>query len=166
MLSARFVHFWFGIAFLIVYLCLKRQRQEGRTLLHPLALAVWLPALYLGSALPDWDIQLFGIGAHRNPLFHSAVPYFCLAYVWRRTGLGRAWHNAGGLRLRMAAQVGFALGLSSHLVLDILQYGDVRWIPGNTLGKLWLAGHAAILGLVAWYPQPARRGTLSLRSMR
>jgi hypothetical protein len=162
--SARLQHFWFGVAFLLTYVWIKRQRQEGIMLLHPLALAVALPVLYLGSALPDWDIRLLGIGAHRNPLFHSAAAYFCLAYVCRWIGLERAVHNAGGIRLTMAAQVGFALGLSSHLVLDILQYGDVRWLSGSTLDKAWLGGNAVLLGLVAWYPQRVHHRTLGLRS--
>src|SRR5262245_50659749 len=109
--SARLQHFWFGVAFLLAYMWIKRQRQEGGLLLHPLALAVALPILYLGSALPDWDIKLLGIGAHRNPLFHSAAAYFCLAYLGRWMGLERTVHNAAGIRLRIAAQVGFALGL-------------------------------------------------------
>jgi hypothetical protein len=162
--SARFEHFWFGVAFLLAYLWIKRPYREGVLLLHPLALAVALPVLYLGSALPDWDIKLWGIGAHRNPLFHSAAAYFCLTYLWRRLGLERAVHNTGGVRLQVAAQVGFALGLCSHLVLDILQYGDVRWLSGSTMDKAWLGGNAAILGLAAWYPQRARRRALGLRS--
>jgi LexA-binding, inner membrane-associated putative hydrolase len=162
--SARFQHFWFGVAFLLTYVWIKRQRQEGIMLLHPLALAVALPVLYLGSALPDWDIKLLGIGAHRNPLFHSAAAYFCLAYLWRCMGLERTVHTAAGVRLKLAAQVGFALGLSSHLVLDMLQYGDVRWLSGSTLDKAWLGVNAAILGLAAWYPQRVRNRALSLRS--
>ena len=39
------------------------------------------------------------------------------------------------------------------MVLDVWHYGDVRWIPGDTLGRLWLSGHALLLGLVAWYLQ-------------
>lgn len=156
--TARFIHFWFGVGFLLAYLWLKQRRAEGRILLQPLALAVALPVLYLGSALPDWDIKLFGIGAHRNPLFHSAAPYFFLGFLCRLAGLGRALRNAGGMRLKVAAQVSFALGLSSHLVLDILQYGDVRWLSGNTLGKAWLGGNAVLLGLVAWFPHMQGRG--------
>jgi hypothetical protein len=130
-----------------------------------LALAVLVPVLYLGSALPDWDIRLFGIGAHRNPLFHSAVPYFGLGYAWRKIGLEEVVHQVGGWRLVVAAQVGFALGLSSHLLLDIVQYGDVRWIPGGTLDRLWLAGHAVLLGLAAWYPGNTHHRAGHLRSM-
>jgi hypothetical protein len=39
------------------------------------------------------------------------------------------------------------------MVLDVWDYGDVRWIPGNTLGRLWLSGHALLLGLVGWHVQ-------------
>jgi hypothetical protein len=103
--------------------------------------------------LPDWDITVFGIGGHRNPLFHSSIPYFCLAWLWRKLGLAEVVHNIGGPRLGIAFHVALTLGLASHMVLDIWQYGNVRWIPGGTLDRLWLSGHALLLGLIAWYPQ-------------
>ena len=84
MSSARFEHFIFGIALWVAYLYLKRQRGDG-LLLHPVALAVTVPVLYVGTALPDWDITVFGIGGHRNPLFHSSIPYF----AW--PGCGASW---------------------------------------------------------------------------
>ena len=118
-----------------------------------LFVVVALPALYVGSALPDWDITLFSIGAHRNPLFHSALPYFFAGYLSRRLGLLTLLHHVGATTLIVPMQIGFALGLGSHLLLDIVQYGDVRWIPGGTLDRLWLALHTGILVLVAWYPQ-------------
>ena len=152
MSSARFEHFIFGIALWVAYLYLKRQRGDRR-LLHPVILAVTVPVLYLGTALPDWDIMLFGIGGHRNPLFHSSIPYFCLAWLWRKLGLAEVVHNIGGPRLGLAFHVALTLGLASHMVLDIWQYGNVRWIPGGTLDRLWLSGHALLLGLIAWYPQ-------------
>jgi hypothetical protein len=62
-------------------------------------------------------------------------------------------------------QIGFALGLGSHLLLDILQYGDVRWIPGGTLDRLWLALHAGILLLVVWYPQQVSATYARLRHL-
>jgi hypothetical protein len=73
-------------------------------------------------------------------------------------GLEGALRNTGGQRLQVAARVSFALGLSSHLVLDILQYGDVRWLSGRTLDKAWLAGNAGLLGVVAWFPHLEDRG--------
>ena len=154
MSSARFEHFIWGIVCWAVYVLLKKRRGD-RLLLHPLALVATLPGLYLGTALPDWDITLFSIGAHRNPLFHSAIPYFFLAWLWRKLGLAEVAYTIGGPRLEIALHVGLTLGLASHMMLDLWDYGDVRWIPGETLGRLWLSGHALLLGLVAWYPQYA-----------
>jgi hypothetical protein len=149
---ARFWHFWFAVAFFLAYLWLKHRRPESRLLLHPLALALAVPLLYLGSAISDWDIRLLGIGRHRNPLFHSAVPYYFLAYLWHLLVLQTKQSSTFGQRLSLAFHVSLALGLSSHLVLDVIQYGDVRWIPGGGLDRLWLSGNAALLGLVAWFP--------------
>jgi hypothetical protein len=112
-----------------------------------------LPTLYIGSALPDWDITLFSIGAHRNPLFHSALPYFFAGYLSRKLRVVPVLYHLGAASLIAPMQTGFALGLASHLLLDIMQYGDVRWIPGGTLDRLWLAIHAGLLLLLVWYPQ-------------
>jgi hypothetical protein len=68
------------------------------------------------------------------------------------------------VRLVVGAQVGFVLGLCSHLVLDMIQYGDIRWLSGDTFGKLWLALHSVLLALVAWSPPYARHHAFSLRS--
>lgn len=152
MSSARLEHFLWGIVLAVVYLWLKKRRGD-RLLLHPVLWVATVPVLYLGTALPDWDIALFGIGGHRNPLFHSAIPYFCLAWVWHKLRLSEVVHTIGGPHLDRALHVGLALGLASHLLLDVWQYGNVRWIPGGTLDRLWLSGHGLLLGLLAWYPQ-------------
>jgi hypothetical protein len=166
MASARLWHFVAGLVLLAGYLSLKKPRGAG-------AFRRWLPfvvgtvpALYVGSALPDWDITLFSIGAHRNPLFHSALPYVFLGYLSAKLRLLSVVHALGASALVVPVKVGFALGLSSHLLLDILQYGDVRWLPGGTLDRLWLAGHAVLLWIAAWYPQSALGTTLGLRSVR
>ena len=166
MSMARFWHFWAGIAFLILYLGGKFRRLEGRILMHPLALALLLPFTYLGTALPDWDIWILGIGKHRNPFFHSAFPYLLAALVWRLAGVDTRLRSPLAVRLATAIQVGFVLGLSSHLFLDVVQYGDVRWLSGNTMGKLWLAIHAALLLLSAWFPHCARHQAFSVRNTR
>jgi len=163
MSSARLEHFIWGIVCWIVYVVLQKRRGDRR-LLHPLALVATVPVLYLGTALPDWDITLLGIGGHRNPLFHSAVPYVCLAWLWRKVGLAEVADALAGPRLNIALHVGLTLGLASHLLLDVWQYGDVRWLPGGTLDRLWLSGHALLLGLVAWYSQYALSPPTTLRS--
>ena len=151
--SARFWHFVVGLICLGGYLYARRQRQGHGSDSLILFVVAAIPALYIGSALPDWDITLFSIGAHRNPLFHSALPYFFAGYLSRQLGLISCLHRVGAIALIAPVQIGFALGLGSHLLLDILQYGDVRWIPGGTLDRLWLALHTGILLLVVWYPQ-------------
>lgn len=163
MSSARHWHLWVGLAFLVLYLLGKHHHIEERLLLHPLGLALLIPALYLGTALPDWDIRLLGIGAHRNPIFHSAILYFLAALLWRLAGGDRWIGSPLAVRLIVAVQVGLCLGLSSHMVMDIIQYGDVRWLTGATLGKLWLAVHAVLLAVAAWTPRYAHNSTFSLR---
>lgn len=163
MSNARFWHFWCGIAFFVVYLLLKQQFRQSRIFLHPLFLAVALPMLYLGTALSDWDIRFLGIGGHRNPIFHSAIPYLILAYLWGKIGYHPTADELTGQRLVVGAHVGLAIGLCSHMVLDIAQYGDVRWIPGGQLDRLWLAGNAVLLGLAAWYPRYIPRPSVGMR---
>ncbi len=149
---ARFEHLLAGVVLWVVCLWWHQRRGE-KTLLHPVAVLLAMPGLYLGTALSDWDIWLLGIGGHRNPLFHSALPYFVLAWVWRTVGIEAMIQRLGGVRLNLAVHVGFSVGLASHMLLDIWQYGDVRWIPGGTLDRLWLGGHAALLGGVACFPR-------------
>jgi hypothetical protein len=149
---ARREHFIWGVVLWVAYLWLQYQRGQ-KTLLHPVALVLAVPVVYLGTALPDWDIWLLGIGRHRNPIFHSAIPYFLLAWVWRKAGLEGGMQRLGGARVNMAWHIAFSIGLASHLLLDIWQYGDVRWITGRTLDRLWLGGHAVLLAFVVWFPR-------------
>jgi hypothetical protein len=58
-----------------------------------------------------------------------------------------------------AIYISFALGLSSHLVLDVIQYGDVRWIPGGTLDRLWLTANAVVLAIAAWFTSATLKST-------
>ena len=159
MSRARLEHFLFGLALWAVYLWLK-QRRGAPWLLHPVVVVATMPILYLDTALSDWDITVFGIGGHRNPLFHSSLPYFCLAWLWWKLGLA----DITGARLSVVLHVGLTLGLASHLLLDVWQYGNVHWIPERTLDQLWLSGHALLLGLIAWYPQYALASTAKPRS--
>lgn len=146
MSKARFEHWLAGLLCVLLYVLLTRRRGEPLPL-HPLACLVALPVLYLGTAIPDWDIWLLGIGRHRNPVFHSAGPYL----LWRLVGCAEVPARLGWPRLAVALDVNFALGLASHMILDVIQYGDVRWLTGNTLGKLWLSAHAVLLLGIAWH---------------
>jgi hypothetical protein len=40
-------------------------------------------------------------------------------------------------------------------VLDVIQYGNVKWIPGGTLDRLWLTVNAAVLAMAAWFASAA-----------
>jgi hypothetical protein len=152
--SARLTHFIFAIVFLAVYLVGKSKRGTGISSAQCGYLVVTLPVLYLGSAISDWDLSLLGIGGHRNPLFHSSMPFFVLMAIDRWTGLTALLPS-----LMSAVYISFALGLSSHLVLDVIQYGDVRWIPGGTLDRLWLTVNAMVLAIAAWFAASAPKST-------
>ena len=144
--SARLTHFIFAIIFLAAYLAGQSKRGNGISGTQLVYLVVTLPVLYLGSSISDWDISFFGIGGHRNPLFHSSLAYFILVFLGRWTGL-----TALLPALMAAVYISFALGLSSHLVLDVIQYGNVKWIPGGTLDRLWLTLNAVVLAIAAWF---------------
>jgi hypothetical protein len=93
-------------------------------------IALALIPCYLGTVFPDLDITLLGIGAHRNPLFHSALSFFVLWWLVRRQGL-----------ILQVVVLGYGVGLASHLWWDALLYGDVRWLPGGAIDRLWLASN-------------------------
>ena len=100
------------------------------------AVGVFLAALvpcYLGTVFPDLDITLLGIGGHRNPLFHSSVSFFVLVLLVRQ--------QARFLHILVA---GYGVGLASHLWWDIIYFGDVRWLPGGTIDRLWLGVHGLL----------------------
>ena len=83
---------------------------------------------YFGTVFSDLDITLLGIGEHRNPIFHSGVLFFLILFVARR-------FKSIFLALIIA---GFGVGLGSHLIWDLFDQADVRWIPGGFLDSSWL----------------------------
>lgn len=97
---------------------------------------------YLGTVFSDLDITLLGIGSHRNPLFHSSLSYLVLYFLLRQEG-----------RILRIFLIGYGVGLASHLWWDVVYYGDVRWLPGSTLDRLWLAGN----GLLCFIPPSSRQ---------
>ena len=99
---------------------------------------------YLGTVFPDLDIWFLGFGSHRNPLFHSSLSFLVLALLVH--GRGR-W-----LHLLVA---GYGVGLASHLWWDVVYFGDVRWLPGSNIDRLWL-GINGLLCLIT----PSRRALL------
>lgn len=139
----RAVHGWLGTVFLLAYVWLFRRGGAAPGPV-PFFLIALLPA-YAGTAFPDLDILLLGIGGHRNPLFHSALIYVLPLAMLRRLP---PWPRA--------MLVGFALGLGSHLLWDAIDYGDVRWISGGTADRIWLIAN----GLICLVP-PGRKHTPS-----
>ena len=123
----RAEHSLVGILLLMGYVAIRAKSR---------AVSVFFLALipcYLGTVFPDWDIKLLGIGGHRNPLFHSSLSFFVLALL-----VGR---QAGFLATLVA---GYGVGLASHLWWDVVYYGDVRWLPGGALDRLWLGVHGLL----------------------
>lgn len=130
--AARAEHSLVGILLLMAYVALVVRRQAG----YRQALGVFFLMLmpcYVGTVFPDLDITFFGIGGHRNPLFHSSLSFLILLACVRRQ------HRF--LQLLVA---GYGVGLASHLWWDVLYYGDVRWLPGGTSDRLWLGAHGLL----------------------
>jgi len=128
----RAEHSLVGILLLMGYMAIRAESQAhtGR------AIGVFFLALlpcYLGTVFPDLDITLLGIGSHRNPLFHSSLSYLMLVLL-----VGR---QPGFLHTVVA---GYGVGVASHLWWDVLDYGDVRWLPGGAIDRLWLGVHGLL----------------------
>lgn len=142
----RAEHSLVGILMLMGYVYVCVDRRESRMSAIPFFALALIPC-YLGTVFPDLDIRLLGIGGHRNPLFHSSLSFFLLLGV---VGRRRIW-----LQPLIA---GYGIGLASHLWWDIVEYGDVRWLPGGTIDRLWLGvnGLACLLPLIPSASQ--RRG--------
>ena len=39
---------------------------------------------------------------------------------------------------------GYGVGLGSHLWWDVVDYGNVLWLPGGVLDRLWLGVHGLL----------------------
>jgi hypothetical protein len=127
--AARAEHSLVGIILLMAYVSRFMDTRETRLGAVTFFLLALIPC-YLGTVFPDLDITLLGIGAHRNPLFHSSLSFLVLWWVARRQSV-----------ILQAVVLGYGVGLASHLWWDALYYGDVRWLPGGVADRLWLAGH-------------------------
>jgi hypothetical protein len=125
----RAEHSLIGILFLMAYVWRFVDRQQTRLGAVAFFLMALIPC-YLGTVFPDLDISLLGIGAHRNPLFHSSLSFFVLLWLVRHQGV-----------MLQAMVLAYGIGLASHLLWDTVFYGNVRWLPGGNLDRLWLAAH-------------------------
>ena len=128
--AARAEHSLVGIIFLMAYVSRFMDTAETRLGAVTFFLVALIPC-YLGTVFPDLDITLLGIGAHRNPLFHSSLSFLVLWWVVRRQSV-----------ILQGVVLGYGVGLASHLWWDTLFYGDVRWLPGGMADRLWLGANA------------------------
>jgi hypothetical protein len=128
----RATHSLVGIILLMAYVSRFVRKEESRLGAVTFFFLALIPC-YLGTVFPDLDITLLGIGAHRNPVFHSSASFLVLWSLVYRRGV-----------LLQTLVLGYGVGLASHLWWDVLDYGDVRWIHGEALGRLWLSINGAI----------------------
>jgi Domain of unknown function (DUF5942) len=125
----RAEHSLVGIILLMTYVSRFVEKHDTRLG----ALAFFILALipcYLGTVFPDLDITLLGIGAHRNPLFHSSLSFFVLLWLVNRQNI-----------ILQIVVLGYGIGLASHLLWDMVDYGNVRWLPGGMVDRLWLGAN-------------------------
>jgi hypothetical protein len=127
--AERAEHSLIGIILLMAYVSRFMDTRETRLGAVTFFLLALIPC-YLGTVFPDLDITLLGISAHRNLLFHSSLSFFVLWWLVKRQSV-----------ILQAAVLGYGVGLASHLLWDTLFYGDVRWLPGGMVDRLWLAGN-------------------------
>jgi hypothetical protein len=134
----RAEHSLVGIILLMAYVSQFVATQETRLGAVSFFLLALIPC-YLGTVFPDLDITFLGIGAHRNPLFHSCLSFFVLLWLVNRQAV-----------ILQVLVLGYGVGLASHLLWDMVYYGNVRWLPGGGLDRLWLGanGLACLLPLM------------------
>ncbi|MBT4092216.1 MAG: hypothetical protein HN580_28070 [Deltaproteobacteria bacterium] len=134
----RAAHSLIGIIALMGFVYTFADDNISRAKLFSIFLISLVPC-YLGTVFSDLDIRLLGIGGHRNPLFHSGLLFFFFFVLAKR-------FNSYLLAVIVAA---FGVGLGSHLIWDIFDHADVRWIPGGSLDRLWLGINGLICFLLA-----------------
>jgi len=132
----RAEHSLVGILFLIFFFFLFKEVKESRSQLVGYFFLALIPC-YFGTAFPDLDIKLLGIGGHRNPVFHSSALFLILFLFFRKKNV-----------LIKTMLVGFGIGLASHLWWDIIFFGDVRWISGGLTDKIWLGANGLLCVLI------------------
>ena len=124
----RAEHSLVGIILLMAYTSFFADKKSGTIGLTAVFFFTAVIPCYLGTIVPDLDIRILGIGAHRNPIFHSGLSFIVIYFV------SKSYHSMFLQNL----VIGYGIGLASHLWWDVLYYGDVRWLPGKTIDMLWL----------------------------
>jgi Domain of unknown function (DUF5942) len=130
--AARAEHSLVGILLLMAYVSRSADRPETRLGAVGFFLLTLIPC-YLGTVFPDLDIRVLGVGPHRNPLFHSSLSFLVLWWLVYRRHV-----------VLQVLVLGYGIGLSSHLLWDMVFYGDVRWLSGDMLGRLWLGVNGVV----------------------
>ena len=128
----RAEHSLVGILLLMAYIAIRADKQASPLRAVGFFFLAFVPC-YLGTVFPDRDITLLGIGGHRNPLFHSSLSFFLLWVCVRQNNV-----------VLHTLVAGYGIGLASHLWWDVLYYGDVRWLPGGFIGRVWLGVHGLL----------------------
>ncbi len=123
----RAEHSLVGILLLMAIVAIHPEKEESPAKVAGFFLLALIPC-YLGTVLSDLDIRLCGIGCHRNPVFHSSLSFFILLWLVRRQS-----------EFLQTLVIGYGVGLASHLLWDVVDYGDVRWLPGGLIDRLWLS---------------------------
>ena len=127
--AERAEHSLVGIILLMAYVSRFVKTRETRLGAVTFFLLALIPC-YLGTVFPDLDITLLGIGAHRNLLFHSSLSFFVLLWLVNRQSV-----------ILQVLALSYGIGLASHLLWDMVYYGDVRWLSGGLLDRLWLGAN-------------------------
>ena len=128
----RAIHLLVGLLLLVVMIVKRKESLK----LSDYCFLVF--ACSIGTWVLDWDLML-GIGFHRSPLTHSVLPWVLVYLGFKK------------LKLPNSILIGFAIGLSSHLLWDIVYYGDVRWIQGGNNDRLFLFANSLMLIGVAYF---------------
>ena len=126
MTADRTIHLVAGIFLLIVFLKLSRTEIDIKNMTYGFI------AMALGTWVPDWDLFV-GIGFHRSPITHSALPAILVGWLVFR------------LKLPFILIIGFCIGLASHLLWDVIDYGNVQWIRGGNNDRLFLFVNSILL---------------------
>lgn len=132
MTTDRLVHLLIALAFFSFFAKVTKPHVSAGNLL------IGMLAAAIGSWVPDWDL-LLGIGFHRSPITHSLLPSLIVAWIVLKG------------RLPRILMVGFMLGLSSHLLWDLVDYGNVQWIDGGNNDRMFLLINSILLLFFAFF---------------
>lgn len=126
----RLIHISVGLGFVILYFLIRKAlKSPEKNILNIIGILI---ASIFGTWVSDLDLLICGIGCHRSPITHSLLPFVLFEFI--------VFPVSPYLLPR-----GFALGLSSHLFWDIIDYGNVHWIPGKFWDCMFLGVNACIL---------------------